>query len=237
MEQENNAQITIDIWSDVVCPFCYVGKKKLEKAITELDASKNVKVVWHSFQLDPSFPVGESMSTTEYLVKRKGYPADQVVVMQDRLESVGAQYGINFQFDKAKSFNTGNIHRLLQWAKKENKADELKEQLMHAYFTEGVDLNDTTNIISVVIKSGLDTISAKAILKGTDYQTEVKNDIVRAKELGIRGVPYFLINGTQVISGAQDDKVFLETLKKALKNSKANKLPITGVCLPNGKCE
>lgn len=237
-ENENKTPVTVDIWSDVVCPFCFVGKKKIEKAIAELDASENVKVVWHSFQLDPSFPIGESMSTTEYLVKRKGYPADQVVVMQHQLESVGSQYGINFQFDKAKSFNTGNVHRLLQWAKKENKSDELKEQLMIAYFTEGTDLNDTSEVLSIIEKTGLDSSLAKAVLSGTDFQQEVENDVAKARELGIRGVPYFLINGTQVISGAQDDKVFVKTLKKALSNSEiSNKTNGTGVCLPSGECK
>lgn len=237
-DEKPSSPVVIDAWSDIVCPFCYVGKKKLEKAISELNATNNVQVNWHSFQLDPTFPIGKSMSTTEYLVRRKGYPKNQVIRMQKRLETVGLKYGIDFQFNKAKSFNTGNIHRLIQWAKTEKKANELKEQLMFAYFTKGTDLNDTNNILSIVSNLGLDTTVANSVLTSSNYKLEVDKDIAKSKELGIRGVPYFLINGTQVISGAQDDQVFIDALKKALSNTSINsKTNNKEICLPNGKCE
>lgn len=237
-KQQNTNQIVIDIWSDVVCPFCYVGKKKLEKAIEELDATERVKVNWHSFQLDPQFPIGESMSTTEYLVERKGYQEDQVVIMQKQVTDLGKQYGINFQFDKAKSFNTGRVHRLIHWAKKEGKSNELKENLMLAYFTKGLNLNEESNILSVISETGLDATEAKEILTSNAFETEVKNDSIKAQQMGIRGVPFFLINGKEVISGAQQDLVFINTLKSALADTSAQSNNSLGeVCLPDGTCK
>lgn len=237
-QQEETPKVIVDIWSDVVCPFCYVGKRKMEKAIAELNATAQVQINWHSFQLDPNFPKGQSMSTTEYLVKRKGYPKDQVVIMQKQVADLGKEYGINFQFEQAKSFNTGDVHRLIHWAKKEDKANELKEKLMHTYFTNGVDLNDVNNILTLVAEIGLDTSKARSVLQGTEYQTEVENDIRKGREIGITGVPYFLINGKQSISGAQRDEVFIKALSSALQNSTGkNETDSQGVCIPNGECK
>lgn len=233
-----NEKVKIEIWSDVVCPFCFVGKRKIEQAITKLGAEKQVELGWHSFQLDPTFPLNKSMSTSAYLSERKGYPADQVIAMQQHLEVNGKHYGIDFQFSKALSFNTFDVHRLIQWSKTFNKSNELKEAFMLAFFTNGTDLSKQDNIIAVVEKTGLDGKTAQQILSSEQFKTEVENDIKKAQELGIRGVPFFLINGKEAISGAQDDQVFENTLSSALKNAK----PVlnnfeNGVCLPNGECK
>lgn len=233
-----NEKVTIEIWSDVVCPFCFVGKRKIEQAIARLGVEQQVELSWHSFQLDPEFPLNKSMSTSAYLSERKGYPADQVTAMQQHLEVNGKNYGIDFQFNKALSFNTFDVHRLIQWSKTFNKSNELKEAFMLAFFTNGLDLSKQENIIAVVEKIGLDGKAAEQILSSQQYKTEVENDIKKAQALGIRGVPFFLINAKEAISGAQDDQVFENALSSALKNAKPIKTNFeNGVCLPNGECE
>jgi predicted DsbA family dithiol-disulfide isomerase len=234
----NNSKIIVDIWSDVVCPFCLIGKKKIEKAITDLKAENNVILQWHSYQLDPSFPMNHSVTTKEYLVKRKGYPESQVITMQENLVKNGIDYGIDFKFEKAKSFNTFDAHRLIQWAKKLDKSNELKEALMVAFFTRGIDLSVQKNLIQVTYESGLDSTIARQILGSEKFKKDVQDDIKKANSIGVRGVPYFVINGKEIISGAQTDQVFKNALEKALQIAK-KELDQTkeGICLPDGECK
>ncbi len=231
-------KVTIEIWSDIVCPFCFIGKKKMELAIAKLKAEDKVEIIWRSFQLDPDFPMDSSISTNEYLVQRKGYPKEQVSTMTAQLTDQGKEYGINFQFKKARSFNTLNAHRLIQWAKNFGKSNELKEALMLNYFTEGLDLSITNNLMTVLEKVGLDIEKAKQILDSNDYKEAVEHDIFRSQELGIRGVPYFILNDKATISGAQNDSVFENILAAALKNIKPSKNGgQEGVCIPNEECK
>jgi predicted DsbA family dithiol-disulfide isomerase len=209
-------KVKIEIWSDIVCPYCFLGKKKMENAIAKLHAEDKVEIIWHSFQLDPDFPMDTSISTSEYLIERRGVPRKQVSQMTAQLVKQGRGYGIDFQFDKAHSFNTFDAHRLIQWAKKEDKSHELKEAFMINYFTHGLDLSVTENLMTIIEEVGLDAVKAKQILESNTYSEEVKHDINRSRQLGIRGVPFFLINGKASISGAQSDSVFEKELAAAL---------------------
>jgi protein disulfide-isomerase len=237
-ETMQTKKITIEIWSDIVCPFCYIGKKKLETAIAKLDAVDQVKIIWHSFQLDPDFPMDTSISTNDYLVKRKGYPHQQVSTMIAQLVEQGKEYNIDFHFDKSRTFNTSDAHRLIQWAKSEGKSNEFKEALMLSYFTDGLDLSVTNNLLIVLEKVGLDLTKAKHILETNAYADDLARDIYEAQQLGIRGVPYFVINKNESISGAQSDKVFEITLAAALKSIIPS---INGtkesICIPDEGCK
>lgn len=237
-QKMNTDKITIDIWSDIVCPFCYIGKKKIEQTITKLGAEDKVEIIWHSFQLDPDFSEDKAIPSISYLSERKGYPIDQVVGMCGQLTAQGKAYGIQFNFDSALTFNTLNAHRLIQWAKQMDKASELKEALMFAYFSEGVDLSEQENLLTVVKNTGLDANAAQEMLNGNDFFAEVVSDIDQVKSLGINGVPYFIINGSQPIYGAQSDAVFENALAAALKNLKPSEASTKeGVCLPSGECK
>ena len=216
MKIQGDKRISIDIWSDVVCPFCLVGKKKIEQAIIKLNAEDQVEIIWHSFQLDPDFPLNKSISSTLYLSEKKGYPVSQINSMQDQLTFNSKSYGIDFEFDKALMINTMDLHRLIQWAKTLYKSNELKEAFMTALFCGGLDLSLNETIIDVTRNVGLDIVKAKEILESEEYKTNVLQDITLSKEMGIRGVPYFLINNEMVLSGAQDDKIFEESLSGAL---------------------
>jgi predicted DsbA family dithiol-disulfide isomerase len=215
-KEQKIEKVKIEVWSDVVCPFCLLGKKKLEKAIVDLEAQDRVEVIWHSFQLDPSFPKDTAIPSMKNLVERKGYPANQVVSTCNYLNEQGKAYGIDFQFEDALVFNTLDAHRLIQWAQSEGKSNTLKEALMTAHFSEGKNLSKSDILLDVVEKSGLDRIKALEILESDAYLQNVQADLSRSNELGIGGVPFFLINGKEKISGAQSDDVFSKTLKSVL---------------------
>jgi predicted DsbA family dithiol-disulfide isomerase len=204
--------IKIDIWSDIVCPFCFIGKKKLEQAISKLQLSEEVEIEWHSFQLDPEFPKGEAIPSAEYLAQRKNYPIDQINAIQQQLTATAKIYGIEFQFEKALSFNTLDVHRLWQWSKLFGKSSELKEALMKAYFTDGIDLSKEENVLQVVENCDLNKLEAQEILQSDKFSNEVDEDIYHASQIGVRGVPFFVLNNQFAISGAQEDSVFENAL-------------------------
>lgn len=210
----------------------------MEQAIAKYNAEDKVEIIWKSFQLDPTFPQNTSTPSKENLVNRKGYPKTQVDAICGQLESQGTTYDIHFDFDKAVTFNTWDSHRLLQWSKTLQKSHELKEALMKAHFGEGKDLSKQEQIIAVEKSVGLDDKQAMEVLNSEQYTTEVQRDISKAQSLGIRGVPYFLINGVKVISGAQSDAVFERMILSGLSGlTEATDTAASGVCTPEGECK
>lgn len=209
-------KIKIDVWSDFVCPFCYLGKKKIESAVNKIGISDNVEINYHSFLLDPDFPKEYSESNTKYLTDRKNYPENQVKVMHQQLVESGKSYGIDFQFSTSLVFNTVNAHRLMQWGKKYDKSEPLKDALMRAYFTDGIDLSKEENLLDVVECCGLNRLEALEVLNSNLFSQEVENDIYNATQIGIKGVPFFVINDKFAISGSQEDRVFENALKQVL---------------------
>jgi predicted DsbA family dithiol-disulfide isomerase len=202
-----------------------------------MNAQEQVDVVWHSFQLDPDFPMNFSMPVAQYLADKKGIPMDQIISMQDQLAHNGKAYGIDFKFDKPLSFNTLDVHRLIHWSKTVGKPNDLKEAFIVALYTGGVDLSKSENILKVVDNIGLDTAKAKEVLENNEFKIEVEQDIDQFKKMGVRGVPFFLINKERKISGAQDDTIFENTLSTALKNTtKENNSANEDFCLPDGDC-
>lgn len=214
MEQE---KIKIEIWSDIVCPFCYLGKRKLTQALDKLGIKDKSEVIWHSYQLDPEFPKHVSTSSLRYLTEKKHYQAEQIESMHQYLTEQGKQYDINFRFDKALTFNTYDVHRLWQWSKTIGKGNEFKEAMFLAYFTNGIDLSVKENLLNIIVGLGLAKSEAEMILKSDSYEQEIEMDKYQARQLGIRGVPFFLVNDKTEISGAQDDKVFESVLSSAFR--------------------
>ena len=214
----NREKITIEVWSDIVCPYCYLGKRKLHQAIHRLHASDRIDIIWRSYQLDPGFPENTSISSLQYLSQRKGYPVAHIRGMHQQLSERGRRYGIRFQFETSLSFNTLDAHRLWQWSRSSGKSDALKEAFFSAYFTDGVDLSKNENLLEVVEMAGLDKAEAGRILVSGAYSDAVELDVCFARQLGIRSVPYFLINEKKAISGAQDDRVFEEAISVYLSN-------------------
>lgn len=212
-------RVKVEIWSDIVCPFCYIGKKKLEQAIKKNGAEDIVEIIWHSFQLDPEFPKNEVIASDDYLIKRKSFSKEQLIGIQNHLIEQGKTYDIDFNFNKALSYNTYNTHRLLQWSKSFGKSNELKRAFLEAYFTKGLNLTNQDTILSIVEEVGLDKLQGEKILNSNEFSDGVELDMYQARQLGIQGVPFFLINDKATISGAQDDRVFEQIIAAALNSS------------------
>lgn len=231
-------KIKIEVWSDVVCPFCLIGKKKLEKAISDINAEENVEIVWKSFQLDPSFPTDKSIPSYEYLSERKGYPLNQIQYMCSQLAGQGKMYNIDFNFDRSLTYNTFKAHQLLKWSAALGKSSEVKEALMTAHFTNGIDLSAEEELLKLIQELNLDTEEAKHILETKTFENAVKQDLLQAQQLQITGVPYFLINGKQGISGAQSESVFAKAITAALEQKNIKLSPREAkVCTPEKACE
>lgn len=236
-EEMKKEKLKIEVWSDVVCPFCLVGKKNLEQAITNLNLQNDVEVIWHSYQLDPTFPKDTTILYYPYHFQRSGYTEKQLKPMSKRLNLIGKPYSIQYNFDKVLVINSIDLHRLLFWSKKFDLYNALNEALMIAYFTNGVDLSKQPNVLKIVGEVGLNTIEAKNILATDTYFKDVKTDIRKAQDLGINGVPYFLINGNEKISGAQDIKSFEMVISSALSKATLNEECNTKtMCLPEKGC-
>ncbi|MEV8514079.1 DsbA family oxidoreductase [Dactylosporangium sp. NPDC051484] len=205
--------IEIEVWSDIVCPWCYIGKRRLERALAGFEGA--VSIQWRSFQLDPSTPVGDSRPLDESLAVRKGLSPDQVHGMFAHVTGVAAQEGLAFDFGRARTANTLDAHRLLHFAKAHGRQAELKERLLHAYFTEGADVSDHATLAALAGATGLDEVAAKQALTDGTYAADVEADIAQARAYGVSGVPFFVFNQRIGVSGAQPVEVFEQALRQS----------------------
>jgi predicted DsbA family dithiol-disulfide isomerase len=202
----------IEIWSDVVCPWCYIGKRRLEHALTEFEHADEVEITWRSFQLHPEAPRNEAVPTLRYLTTRFGPQATQ---MSARVAGIAKGEGLDFDFEKSLTFNTFDTHRLLHLAADLGVAGAAKERLLHAYFIEGADLSDPDTLIAHMKAAGADPDRAWQVLDSDEYADAVRADIEEARELGANGVPFFVIDRKYGISGAQPAETFLHALRTA----------------------
>ncbi len=205
----------VEIWSDVVCPFCYLGKKKFENALEQFEYKDQVEVVWHSFQLDPDSRYQPGVTIADYLVKHKGYGAEDVKEMHSELKERGAAVGVTFNIEKALPANTFDAHRLIHLAEANGLQNEAEERFFKAYFTEGKNIEDKATLTALATEIGLPANDVANLLEGDQYTDEVKRDIHDSRSLGIRGVPFFLIDEKFSVSGAQESNYFLRALTKA----------------------
>lgn len=205
----------IEIWSDVVCPFCYIGKRKLEKALDKFPYKDKIDIEWKSFQLNPDQVTDPSLSTLQHLSQSKGWSMEQTREITSNVVNMAAAQGLDFDFDKAVVANTKNAHRLIHMAKTIGKGGEMKERLLQAYFSEGKNVDDATTLVSLGKEIGLEESTIKAMLESNQYEEAVDQDIYESRQLGVRGVPFFVLDRKFGISGVQADEVFDQTLEKA----------------------
>src|SRR5690625_264044 len=203
----------IDIWSDFVCPWCYIGKRRLEAAVKEFDGE--VELRWHSFQLDPSAPKKGDPDLVGSLAKKYGMSRERAQAMTNQVTTTGAAEGLEINFDKAVTGNTFDAHRLFHLAKEKGLQPEMKERLMAAYFTEGRDVADAETLVELALEVGLEEDDVRATLSSDSYEQDVRADINQARQIGVTGVPFFLINGKYGIPGAQPPEVILQALQQA----------------------
>jgi predicted DsbA family dithiol-disulfide isomerase len=212
--------MTIEIWSDVMCPFCYIGKRRLEKALKEFSHKEEVQIIWKSFQLNPNMKTDSNKNINQYLSEIKGWSLDYARQVNEHVTSMAAEEGLKYNFDTAIVANSFDAHRLVQMAKAEGKGGDAEEQLFKAYFTDGKNTGDHTVLVELGKAIGMNAEAVKKMLETTQYTEEVQKDIYESRQVGVRGVPFFLIDKKYAISGAQDHKVFLDTLEKAWTESK-----------------
>jgi predicted DsbA family dithiol-disulfide isomerase len=201
----------IEIWSDVVCPWCYIGKRRLERALGEFEHADDVEVTWRSFQLNPDAP-RTAVPTRDYLKNRFG---PQATAMTSRVAELGRAEGLNLDFDTSLTVNTLTAHRALHFAASQGLGDAAKERLLRAHFSEGADVSDHETLAKLLAEVGVDADRTRAVLAGKDYAIEVRDDIEEADRLGITGVPFFVIDRKYAISGAQPAETFLHALRTA----------------------
>jgi predicted DsbA family dithiol-disulfide isomerase len=201
----------IEIWSDVVCPWCYIGKRRLERALGEFEHAADVEITWRSFQLNPDAPK-TAVPTADYLQSRFG---PQAAAMTSRVAELGRAEGLNLDFATSLTVNTLTAHRALHFAASQGLGDAAKERLLHAHFSEGADVSDHETLAKLLAEVGVDADRTRAVLAGTQYAIEVRDDIEDASRLGITGVPFFVIDRTYGISGAQPAETFLHALRTA----------------------
>ena len=209
-------KLSIEIWSDIVCPFCYIGKMKLEQALRKLNALDKVEITWRSVQLDPTFPKNTSKNSAIHLSEKTGIPMERLSNMFVELNQTGLRYGIDLKLDQTPVFNTYDLHRLWQWSKTENKGQQFKEEFLHQYFTNCVDFSVEENILKSIENIGLEKTKAIEIIHSDEYTQAFNFDMERGRKFGVRGVPHFVINQRKSFVGAQEDELFEEMLKEEL---------------------
>jgi len=203
----------VQIWSDVMCPFCYIGKKNFEAAVSKLPFKDAIEVEWRSYQLDPTLDKNEKgISINDYLAQKKGISLDQIKGMQQNVVSMGAKVGIDFKQENAIVVNTLTAHRLIHFAQENGKGNEMEEALFKAHFTDSKNVADFDTLAALAGSVGLDVQKTFDMLRSEAYEYEVAQDILEAKNMGISGVPFFILNDKYAVSGAQPTHLFEEAL-------------------------
>ena len=205
----------VEIWSDVVCPWCYIGKRRFEIALRGFPAADQVDVVWRSFELDPAAPRHREGPLDEHVARKYGMSREQAHAAQARLVALGADVGIEFRFDIAQPGNTLDAHRLLHLAADRRVQDATKDRLFAAYFTEGAPIGEREMLIELAGEVGLEVDEVREVLAGRTYVEEVRSDERAATELGVSGVPFFVIDRKYAVSGAQSSDIFRDVLDEA----------------------
>lgn len=205
-------KMRVDIWSDVVCPFCYIGKRQFEIALDQFEHKKNVEVVWHSFELDPNTPVPSQGDLYTMLSTKYGISREKAVEMTQGVVGMAQLVGLSYDMDAAKPANTFDAHRIIHLATKYGKQDAAEERFFAAYFTEGKDIAHKATIKQLALELGLEATEVDEVLNSDAFANEVREDEATARRMNISGVPFFVINSKYGISGAQGGKTFLNAL-------------------------
>ena len=205
----------VEIWSDPVCPWCYLGKRRFERALESFGHRDEVTVVYRSFELDPSAPPGVTTPTAERLAGKYGMTAGQAGEAQRQMEQRAAGDGLEFRMDGLRSGNTRDAHRLLHLAKAHGLQAELAERLHRAYFTEQASIFDHSSLTELAVEAGLDRDDVIRVLAGQEYGDAVDTDEAMAQAFGVNGVPLFVIDRRYGISGAQPPEVITQVLDQA----------------------
>lgn len=204
----------IEVWSDYVCPFCYIGKRRLESALKQSGLESEVEVVYKAYQLDPTTPVASDRSLIEGLAGKYNIGKEEAENMMQNVQEQAKSVDLHYDVKNMKTSNTFDAHRLAKFADKHGVEDQVTERLLHGYFVEGERIDTEDILLAIANEAGLDKEETKAMLRSEDFSKEVQADIAEAQEVGVKGVPFFVINRKYAISGAQPTEAFVEALEK-----------------------
>lgn len=238
-------KMKIEVWSDIMCPFCYIGKRNMEKALSKFEDAGNIEIEWKSFQLNPNLPVGKGpkQNAYDYLARHKGISYQESVQLHKNVTNMANDAGLTYNFDKTLIANSFNAHRVLQLAKAKGIGDKAEELFFHGYFTEGKDISDTETLYELGAALGFSREDIDQALTQEIFEQGVKSDIQEARKLGVNGVPFFAFNRKYAVSGAQQPEMFLQVLEKAfaewrIENPAPGLQTVDGqVCTPDGECD
>jgi predicted DsbA family dithiol-disulfide isomerase len=205
----------VDIWSDIVCPWCYIGKRRFESALAAYDASGELEIVHHAFQLNPLFPRDRTSSRRDMLMEKYGLTPEQMAATDARMTQLAAEEGLDYHLEATVTGNTRDAHQLVQFAREQARQDAMIERLYRAYFSEGRSVFDHDSLVDLAVDVGLDADAVRDALRDGRYDSPVQEDIDLARRIGITGMPFFVFNGKYGLSGAQPAAVFLEALTRA----------------------
>ncbi|MCL9807025.1 DsbA family oxidoreductase [Flavobacterium amniphilum] len=214
-------KMTIDIWSDLMCPFCFIGKKNLDAALAQFPDRDSLSIEWHSYQLAPDFYPKAGKNAHEVLAEYKNVPVDEARQMNTYVADMAARSGITFDMDRMQWANTFHAHRLLQWAKQYGSVHALEQRLFEAVFCNGENIGTVDTLLAIAGEVGLPVTEATAILNSTAYTEEVRQDIRQSMSLGLRGVPFFLVDNQITFSGAVQPNDFLQVITESFANWRA----------------
>jgi len=235
--------MTIEIWSDVMCPFFYIGKRKFETALAQFNHRENIDIVWKSFQLAPDLKTSPNKTIHQFLAEHKGMSLEQAKGMNDQMTQAAKQVGLQYDFDKAIPANSFNAHRFSHLAKQHGLQNDAEERLFKAYFTEGKNIDDISTLVQLGLEIGLDATEIKTVLESDQYANDVHQDIYEAQQVGVRGVPFFVLDRKYAISGAQDSETFLQAIDTSytewLQQHPSATIEITkgATCKADGTCD
>jgi predicted DsbA family dithiol-disulfide isomerase len=240
-----DSKMKVEIWSDIMCPFCYIGKRNYEAALQQFTGKDNVEVIWKSFQLDPQIPEysGKPVNVYDYLAERKGISFEESEKLHQHVIQLAKNAGLEYNFGKAVVANSFKAHLMIQLAKTKGLGDKAEERLFHAYFTEGRDFGSPEVLVELGGDIGLSEAEVEEALTIQDYADKVEQDIQEGQDLGLNGVPFFVFNRQYAVAGAQAPKVILQTLEKSFsaweneKSVSATETVSGNYCAPEGDCQ
>lgn len=239
--QTAQQKMQIEIWSDIACPFCYIGKRNFERALEQFPQRDKVTVIWRSFQLMPEATSLQGKDALQALADHLHVSREQAAVMNQRVTDMARQAGLTYNMDRLVWANTFQAHRLIQYARTVGKADELEERLFEAHFTNGRDIGDTATLAELALAAGLDREQVTAVLSSDRFTAEVMEDIAVFNQLGLRGVPSFVANRSSAFSGAVPPSDMLRALTQAWQQLERDH-PVSdttqgAACSPGKECQ
>src|SRR5690554_210449 len=236
-------KMKIEVWSDIMCPFCYIGKRRFETALNNFDNKDQIELVWKSYQLAPDLDTQPDKSIHQFLAEHKGISLDEAKDMNNQISQMATQVGLAFDYDNMVVANSFNAHRFAHFAKQFGKQNDAEELLFRSHFTDGKNIDDFSVLIGLAKELDLDIEALKKALEDDSFSDNVKEDIIEAQQIGVRGVPFFVFNRKYAASGAQSEDVFLQTIEKSFQEWKEAQVenPIEVIdgqsCTPDGNCE